>query len=71
MEFRTFQKQWGAEFISDDVVRFRVWAEGQKKLTLRLANADVPMTTTVGAGSVQTYPASHTGQNISLSCRTG
>ena len=44
MEFRTFQKQWGAEFISDDVVRFRVWAEGQKELTLRLAAADVPMT---------------------------
>ena len=44
MEFRTFQKQWGAEFISDDVVRFRVWAEGQKALTLRLAVTDVPMT---------------------------
>ncbi|MCI8902998.1 MAG: malto-oligosyltrehalose trehalohydrolase [Enterobacter sp.] len=52
MEFRTFQKQWGAEFISDDVVRFRVWAEGQKKLTLRLANADVPMTAT-GSGWFQ------------------
>ena len=46
MEFRTFQKQWGAEFISDDVVRFRVWAEGQKELTLRLAATDVPMTAT-------------------------
>lgn len=46
MEFRTFQKQWGAEFISDDVVRFRVWAEEQKELTLRLAAADVPMTAT-------------------------
>jgi len=49
MEFRTFQKQWGAEFISDDVVRFRVWAEGQKELTLRLAATDVPMTA-VGHG---------------------
>ncbi|EGS2006684.1 malto-oligosyltrehalose trehalohydrolase [Enterobacter cloacae] len=48
MEFRTFQKQWGAEFISDDVVRFRVWAEGQKELTLRLAATDVPMTATGG-----------------------
>ncbi len=52
MEFRTFQKQWGAEFISDDVVRFRVWAEGQKALTLRLAVTDVPMTA-VGNGWFQ------------------
>ncbi|MEW5496762.1 malto-oligosyltrehalose trehalohydrolase [Enterobacter cloacae] len=44
MEFRTFQKQWGAEFISGDVVRFRVWAEGQQQLTLRLAERDLPMT---------------------------
>ena len=45
MEFRTFQKQWGAEFISDDVVRFRVWAEGQKNLVLRVGENDIPMTT--------------------------
>ncbi|TOZ48049.1 malto-oligosyltrehalose trehalohydrolase [Enterobacter cloacae] len=44
MEFRTFQKQWGAEFISGDVVRFRVWAEGQQQLTLRLAERDLSMT---------------------------
>ncbi|MGY5367857.1 malto-oligosyltrehalose trehalohydrolase [Enterobacter oligotrophicus] len=43
MESRMFQKHWGAEFISDDVVRFRVWAEGQKTLTLRLAEKDIPM----------------------------
>ena len=43
MEFRTFQKQWGAEFISHDVVRFRVWAEGQKEITLRLTENDIPM----------------------------
>ncbi|EPY9615239.1 malto-oligosyltrehalose trehalohydrolase [Enterobacter cloacae] len=52
MEFRTFQKQWGAEFISGDVVRFRVWAEGQQQLTLRLAERDLPMTA-VGNGWCQ------------------
>ncbi|HDC4404287.1 TPA: malto-oligosyltrehalose trehalohydrolase [Enterobacter cloacae] len=52
MEFRTFQKQWGAEFISGDVVRFRVWAEGQLQLTLRLAERDLPMTA-VGNGWFQ------------------
>ena len=52
MEFRTFQKQWGAEFISDDVVRFRVWAEGQKDLTLRLTDTDIPMAA-VGDGWFQ------------------
>ncbi|HDT6564213.1 TPA: malto-oligosyltrehalose trehalohydrolase [Enterobacter cloacae] len=52
MEFRTFQKQWGAEFISSDVVRFRVWAEGQQQLTLRLAERDLPMTA-VGNGWFQ------------------
>jgi len=46
MEFRTFKKQWGAEFISSDVVRFRVWAEGQKDLTLRLSDNDIPMMAT-------------------------
>ncbi|MCP2122097.1 UNVERIFIED_ORG: malto-oligosyltrehalose trehalohydrolase [Pantoea agglomerans] len=43
MEFRTCQRHWGAEYISDDVVRFRVWAEGQKNLTLRLNDNDIPM----------------------------
>ncbi|MCK6984191.1 malto-oligosyltrehalose trehalohydrolase [Enterobacter cloacae] len=52
MEFRTFQKQWGAEFISGDVVRFRVWAEGQQQLTLRLAERDLSMTA-VGKGWFQ------------------
>ncbi|EMC0024032.1 malto-oligosyltrehalose trehalohydrolase [Enterobacter cloacae subsp. cloacae] len=52
MEFRTFQKQWGAEFISGDVVRFRVWAEGQQQLTLRLAERVLPMTA-VGNGWFQ------------------
>lgn len=37
MENNTFHKRWGAEFIADNAVRFRVWAEGQASLTLRLA----------------------------------
>ena len=43
MEEVTFRKRWGAEFIADDVVRFRVWAQGQTALTLRLADRDLPM----------------------------
>ena len=46
MEFRTFHTRWGAEFISSDVVRFRVWAEGQQDLTLRLTETDIPMVAT-------------------------
>lgn len=42
MEFRTFQKQWGAEFISSDVVRFRVWAEDNNNLRYVWQNAICP-----------------------------
>ena len=52
MEFRTCRRHWGAEFISDDVVRFRVWAEGQKDLTFRLTDTDIPMAA-VGDGWFQ------------------
>lgn len=52
MEFRTCRRHWGAEYISDDVVRFRVWAEGQKDLTLRLTDTDIPMAA-VGDGWFQ------------------
>lgn len=45
MEFRRCQRHWGAEYISDDVVRFRVWAEGQENLALRLNDNDIPMVT--------------------------
>ena len=39
-----FQKHWGAEFIADDVVRFRVWAEGQQTLQLQLTGREaLPM----------------------------
>ena len=36
MESRVFKKHWGAEFIAADTVRFRVWAEGQKTMTLSM-----------------------------------
>ncbi|HIE5387720.1 TPA: malto-oligosyltrehalose trehalohydrolase [Enterobacter cancerogenus] len=44
MESRVLQRHWGAEFLSDDVVRFRLWAEGQISLTLCLDGKDIPMT---------------------------
>ncbi|EMD1658558.1 malto-oligosyltrehalose trehalohydrolase [Pluralibacter gergoviae] len=44
MENNTFHKRWGAEFIADNAVRFRVWAEGQASLTLRLAGRELAMT---------------------------
>lgn len=43
MESRVFKKHWGAEFIAADTVRFRVWAEGQKTMTLSLTGRDIPM----------------------------
>lgn len=64
MEFRTFQTQWGAEFISHDVVRFRVWAEGQKEVTLRLTQNDIPMMAAGGAGFRWMFQALPTAPNI-------
>ncbi|HFZ8993455.1 TPA: malto-oligosyltrehalose trehalohydrolase [Citrobacter freundii] len=43
MESGWFKKHWGAEFVSDDEVCFRLWASGQKEITLRLAGNDMPM----------------------------
>lgn len=43
MEFRSFEKSWGAEILADDSVRFRVWAPGQQHITLRLADNDTAM----------------------------
>ncbi|MDU4227868.1 MAG: malto-oligosyltrehalose trehalohydrolase, partial [Klebsiella grimontii] len=43
MESISFHKHWGAEFIAADTVRFRVWAEGQKTMTLSLKTRDIPM----------------------------
>ncbi|UVC31950.1 malto-oligosyltrehalose trehalohydrolase [Pantoea sp. SOD02] len=43
MEFRSFEKSWGAEILADDSVRFRVWAPGQQHITLRVADHDSAM----------------------------
>jgi malto-oligosyltrehalose trehalohydrolase len=43
MEFRSFEKSWGAEILADGSVRFRVWAPGQQHITLRVADHDSAM----------------------------
>lgn len=43
MEFRSFPKSWGAEYVAADVVRFRLWATGQQKVTLRLSGKETEM----------------------------
>ena len=40
MESNTFNKSWGAEYAPDGTVRFRLWADGQNSVTLRLAGND-------------------------------
>lgn len=52
MESTAFHPHWGAEFISENVVRFRIWAEGMQALTLRLEQTDIPMEN-VGEGWFQ------------------
>ncbi len=47
MESR-FLKSWGSDYVADDVVRFRLWATGQQRVTLRLAGQDKEMTPTDG-----------------------
>ncbi|WP_343463408.1 malto-oligosyltrehalose trehalohydrolase [Pantoea sp.] len=43
MEFRSFEKSWGAEIQADGSVLFRLWAPGQQQVTLQLADGDYPM----------------------------
>ncbi|NIF03256.1 malto-oligosyltrehalose trehalohydrolase [Pantoea sp. Acro-805] len=43
MEFRSFEKSWGAEIKADGSVLFRLWAPGQQQITLRIAEGDHPM----------------------------
>lgn len=40
---RFFSKSWGAEWVSSNDVRFRIWAPGQHNLMLRLNGKDMPM----------------------------
>lgn len=42
-EFRVFPKTWGAEYVAVGEVRFRLWAPGQKTVTLRLDGDDTEM----------------------------
>ena len=44
MESKSFSKSWGAERVASDEVRFRLWATGQQRVTLRLAGKDIEMT---------------------------
>lgn len=43
MGSNTFVKSWGSEFVTDGVVRFRLWAPGQDSITLRLNGEEQPM----------------------------
>ena len=43
MESKSFLKSWGAEYVAADTVRFRLWATGQQKITLRLSGKEAEM----------------------------
>ena len=43
MESTSFHKSWGAEWLGNGTVRFRVWASAQPSITLRLAGQDLDM----------------------------
>lgn len=43
MASRAFLKSWGADYVAADTVRFRVWATGQQKMTLRLSGKNIEM----------------------------
>ncbi|WP_413739318.1 malto-oligosyltrehalose trehalohydrolase [Sodalis sp. RH14] len=43
MKSKSFTKSWGAEYVAAGVVRFRLWATGQDKVTLRLSGEDRAM----------------------------
>lgn len=43
MGFKSFRKSWGAEFVNANTVRFRVWAQGQQRVSLRLGSLDAEM----------------------------
>jgi len=43
MESRSFLKSWGAEYLDDGAVRFRVWATGQETVALRIGGEDRAM----------------------------
>ena len=44
MESTSFAKSWGADYVAENVARFRLWATGQQRVTLRLNGNDLEMT---------------------------
>ncbi|WP_426444887.1 malto-oligosyltrehalose trehalohydrolase [Siccibacter colletis] len=44
MESTSFAKCWGADYVAENVARFRLWATGQQRVTLRLNGNDLEMT---------------------------
>jgi malto-oligosyltrehalose trehalohydrolase len=42
-EFRAFPKRWGAEYVREGQVLFRIWAPGVTTMTLRLSGVDAEM----------------------------
>lgn len=43
MKSKSFFKSWGAEYVAAGAVRFRLWATGQDRVTLRLCGEDTEM----------------------------
>lgn len=43
MESTSFHKSWGAEWLGNGTIQFRLWASGQPGITLRLAGKDLEM----------------------------
>lgn len=43
MVTKSFAKTWGAEYIADRTVRFRLWATGQQDVVLRLGGKEIAM----------------------------
>ncbi len=48
MESKSFPKSWGVEYVAASAVRFRLWAPGQEKVTLRLSGEDKEMSQSGG-----------------------
>lgn len=43
MASKSFSKSWGAEYLANGRVRFRLWATGQQHVSLRLPAGEMPM----------------------------
>ncbi|WP_333828840.1 malto-oligosyltrehalose trehalohydrolase [Pararhodobacter sp.] len=67
---RMFRKSWGAE-PGEGGTRFRLWAPGQKRLTLRCDGNDHPMTPTDGGWFELTLPGVGAGAAYAFMLDTG